>query len=278
MNFPRSLRPYAAIIKATSKPAVLFRPERGSTDARQSKLGGRPYFPWDYNADYHHQNYPKAGMRWTPWPKHPTTGRELQLLLQINFAEVPPIDPFPTSGILQLFVDDEEWHDLGDSVRAVYHPDASKEAYDFSDVPTDDFRVSEAALVFEFEQEFITTSDFRFEETYAAPVFEGHSFYEFNRLHGGKLWSPYLSITSLRYRRDPDVGRGRNKLGGYHYSQNDNDPRTGLAEWQDSVLLAQFQDYEELSWGDCGSAQFFIKTNDLKGQNFSGLLFHWDST
>ena len=276
MHFPKSLQAYTAIIKATSRPAVLFRPERGATNARESKLGGTPYFPWDYNADY--PKHPAQGMRWTPWPKHPTTGRELQLLLQINFADVPVSDPFPASGILQLFVDDEEWHDLGDSVRAVYHQDVSVEAYDFSDVPTDGFHVSEAGLVFEQEHEFITLSDFRFDAVYSAPIFEGHSFREFSRLHEWKPGRDYQSITSLRYRDDFDLGRGRNKLGGYHFSQNHRDPRTELEAWHDSVLLVQFQDYGVLSWGDGGSAQFFIKTHDLENRDFSDLLFHWDST
>jgi uncharacterized protein YwqG len=33
-----------------------------------------------------------------------------------------------------------------------------------------------------------------------------------------------------------------------------------------------------LCWGDGGSAQFFIKRNDLERLHFNDLLFHWDST
>ncbi|WP_081195981.1 DUF1963 domain-containing protein [Niastella koreensis] len=42
--------------------------------------------------------------------------------------------------------------------------------------------------------------------------------------------------------------------------------------------LVQFQNYAHLSWGDGGSAQFFIKRKGLEELNFEDLLFHWDST
>ncbi len=276
-DFPKRLHPFRAVIEATERTAVLFRMQPGPTKPRQSKLGGAPYFPADANPDVPEKYFPD--MSWTPWPKHPETGCELQLLIQINFAQMPRMDPYPTSGILQLFVDDGKWHDLGQHLRAVYHADVSAEPYDFGDVPTDHFRVPECALDFMLDREYMTCSDFRFERVIGAAQVDGKSYEQRNRESSFALGRDYLKITDHRPRHNGlDFGRGRNKIGGYHYSQNAMDPRTRLEHWRDSLLLAQFQDYGRLSWGDGGSAQFFIRTQDLKNLDFSDLLFHWDST
>ena len=273
---PEALLPYREIIESSARPAVLFRAEPGPTQPRQSKLGGAPYFPASANPDIPER--PPPDMDWSPWPKHAKTGAPLQLLLQVDFSRMPSLPSFPDAGILQLFVDDDDWHDLDRQLRAVYHPEIDEDPYDFSEVPTDHFRVPESALHFELHHEYITRSDFRFDEVYAAPHFAGRSFAALDQESGFALHRAYLQVSDHRYRDAKDIGRGRNKLGGHHYSQNAADPRAGLEAWRDSVLLVQFQDYSRLSWGDGGSAQFFIKTADLEARDFSDLLFHWDST
>ena len=255
---PPSLEPWRSAMEATMMEAALFRAEVEATTPLQSKLGGRPYFP-----------------KGEPWPTS-ADGRALQLLLQVNFADVPFLPLFPERGILQLFVDDRRWHDLDESLQVFFHEDVrDASAADFNDVPVDDFRLRERRLYFELHQEFMTRDDFRFAEALDSTT--EASFAQASRL-SHQLGRDYLRITHHRYVNDPEVGRGRNKLGGYHYSQNEQDPRRDLPGWQDSLLLVQFQDYEELSWGDGGSAQFFIKRSDLAARNFDDLLFHWDST
>lgn len=276
IELPELLAPYREMIESTLRPAVLFRAELGPTRPRQSKLGGAPYFPASANPDVPDRFLP--GMAWTPWPKHPRTGEALQLLIQLNFSEMPRLESFPTSGILQIFVDDQEWHELDRHLRAVYHPNADEDPYDSGDVELGHFRVPQSALYFELDAELITRSDYRFDEVYAAPAFAGRSFEDLDRESNFALHRCYLSVTDHRYKNVGEVGRGHNKIGGYHYSQNGQDPRIGREEWRDSTLLVQFQDYDRLSWGDGGSAQLFIKSDDLKNRDFSDLLFHWDST
>lgn len=276
IEFPERLRPYRELIESTAQPTVLFRRVYGPTRPRQSKLGGAPYFPASAKPDVLRGRW--TGISKSPWPKHPKTGKELQLLLQVDFAKMPKLPLFPTSGILQIFVDDEDWHDLDRHIRAVYHPNTSEDPYDFGDVDITHFRVTESALDFHLDHEFITRADFRFNDVYAAPHFGGQSFAQLDEATGFALHRAYLQVTVHRYKWTDEFGRGRNKLGGYHYSQNAQDPRASQELWRDSVLLAQFQDYDELSWGDGGSAQFFIKTASLTRRNFSDLMFHWDST
>lgn len=266
--FPKSLHPYQRAIQSTIQPTVLLSLRPGETALYGSKLGGMPYFPKDYPPDVFYRPYPQA-VHATPWPKDATTGKELLLLLQLNFEEMPSLPGFPTKGILQLFVNEKNWYNLDRGLHAVYHPyvmtDPAALFSDF-DVSTDAFRVPATSITFHRDNEYITPSDHRF---------HGKSF---EPLQHGKLWVDYLNLTDHRYSDHPDVGYGRNKIGGYHYSQNAQDPRASKPDWEDSVLLVQFQDYASLSWGDGGSAQFFIKRNDLEQLNFHNLLFHWDST
>ncbi len=276
-SFPASLAPYRAAIESTARSTALFRRTIQPTEPAESKMGGAPYFPADANPDVP-KGKPPRDMRWTPWPKHRETGQELQLLLQVDFSDVPVLPDFPSAGLLQVFVDSEDWHELGRSMRTVFHPTSDAPAFDFSDVDLDRFRVTESSLSFESEREYVTFSDHRFHQLYAAPAFGGMSFRDRERAEGPDFARDYIRLTDVRHASADVVGWGRNKLGGYHYSQNWKDPRAGRAGWEDAVLLAQFGDYDELSWGDCGSAQLFIRQEDLRARSFDELLFHWDST
>jgi uncharacterized protein YwqG len=54
-------------------------------------------------------------------------------------------------------------------------------------------------------------------------------------LRHDKLWRQYLDLSSHRFSDHPEPGYGRNKIGGYHYSQNNQDPRVAKPGWQDST-------------------------------------------
>lgn len=281
MEFPESLQPYQQLIESTAMPTALLFFTEEKTKLYQSKIGGKPYFPKDYPVDYFYVPYPNTA-NYTPWPKHPTTGKELPLLIQINFEEMPPLPSFPRTGILQLFIDEACWNHLEDNLRVIYHPTVIKDEQllftEFNN-PQESQLVQENSISFDKEVEYMTNSDYRFEQYEAIFVNGGNN----------QVWKDYWSITGGRYyKKRKQCGYGSNKIGGYHYSQNCQDPRASPPrwhdpraqdpEWKDSILLVQFQDYENLTWGDCGSAQFFIKRKDLEALNFSDLLFHWDST
>jgi uncharacterized protein YwqG len=263
--FPESLLQYQKRIESTAMPSVLLSLKKEKTELYQSKIGGEPYFPRDYPPEIFYLPYPTI-VNPSPWPKLRETGRELMLLLQINFEEMPPLPSFPEKGILQIFVNDYDWHNLDVDLQVIYHPEVirNKDLL-FSDfnAPLESFRVKEHSLSFRSETEFITPSDFRFEEVlpYTTVFKDNH-----------QAGRDYSRLTNFRY-------FGKNKIGGYHYSQNFQDTRKSLPDWQDSLLLAHFQEDDEgLYWADGGSAQFFIRREDLENLNFQDLLFHWDST
>ena len=80
----------------------------------QSKVGGNPYLL--LNADY---------------PRN-ANGEPLTLLAQVNFAEMPPLPDFSTSGLLQFFIDgtddlcgmDFEYQSR-ENYRVVYYPEVT---------------------------------------------------------------------------------------------------------------------------------------------------------
>jgi uncharacterized protein YwqG len=249
--FPKSLLPYQQIIESTAMPAVLMSFRKEKTALYQSKTGGLPYFQLDYSPDD------------SPWPTHPKTGLELLLLIQLNFEELPPLPSFPRTGILQLFVDKHHSGDnLNNHLQIIYHPyvvrDKEKLFTNF------DTSMEERAISFRKETEYMTHSDFRFNQLLPDIGKQGNN----------RLWTDYERITSHRYykqRQQPGYEGGRNKIGGYHFSQRDQDPRASRAEWKDSLLLVQLQD-----WTDERCAKFFIQRKDLEKCNFQNLLFHFD--
>lgn len=76
-----------AAVHAASLPMAKIRPSaKAPPKAHQSRIGGRAF----------------AGGQ--AWPVSPRDGRPMLFLAQINFADLPQIEDFPASGLLQVFV------------------------------------------------------------------------------------------------------------------------------------------------------------------------------
>lgn len=95
-----------------AQPAVALAYDAGAPvpDAPVSSIGGRPSLP--------------PGERW-PEDK----GRPMLFLLQINYADMPPLPGYPESGLLSVFVRDEDVYGCDfpsrdqTGFRTIYHPD-----------------------------------------------------------------------------------------------------------------------------------------------------------
>ncbi|MGH8882735.1 MAG: DUF1963 domain-containing protein, partial [Stackebrandtia sp.] len=99
IHVPEALLPCAAI--ALAGPA---------TSPTSSFVGGHPYLP--------------EGVEWPRVPLGAVSGfgqpaqkswrsnRAYRFVMQINFAEVPPLPGYPTNGLLQWFVENDELHGL----------------------------------------------------------------------------------------------------------------------------------------------------------------------
>jgi len=257
-NIPSSLAPYRNQLLATRQPFIRAKsqPTR-NTQLWESKVGGQPYLP-----------------KGAVWPTDPS-GKELFFLAQLNFAEMPPLAPFPTEGIVQFFIADDDLYGMDfddgenpDTFRVLYHAQVLKNPTQLrTDFPPlrdyeDDLlphRPDECyPLAFSLEEELMPMTDYQF-----AQQFGGDFFQKF----GEKEWDVVDEFGKI-FRSDG------HKIGGYAYFTQD-DPRRA----DDPMLLLLQLDSDEqmdLMWGDMGVGHFFIREKDLAARDFSRVLYDWD--
>jgi len=227
-----------------------------NTQLWESKVGGQPYLP-----------------KGITWPTAPD-GRELFFLAQLNFAEMPPLPPFPTQGIVQFFINDDDLYGMDfddgenpDTFRVLYHPEvAQNEAIlqtkfpmlrDYDDLlphhPDESY-----PLTFELAEEVVPITDYQFYQHFGADFF---------RQFGEKEWDVMDEFGKA-------VRPQGHKIGGYAYFTQD-DPRRA-----DDPMLLLFQldsdELMDLMWGDMGVGHFFIREKDLAARDFSRVLYDWD--
>jgi hypothetical protein len=86
---PPSLEPFRANIEVALKPAVVLSPCDDAAQPWSTKLGGVPYRELNQ-----------------PWPTRLGGEKDnLAFLAQVNFGSLPPLPDFPSTGILQFFID-----------------------------------------------------------------------------------------------------------------------------------------------------------------------------
>ena len=245
------LEPLRTTIAATLQPFIKLIPqpqEANQLTFWQSKLGGLPYLPKT-------QSYPTD-----------SKGQPLCLLAQLNFAEIPKLNGFPTTGILQFYIADDDFLGLDfdrqisqQNFRVLYFSDILQTeehlTTDFSFLPETQYfpLATPCALQFESSCEPVGIMDYQFDK-YLSELDE--SLYE--------EYAEYFSSDG-------------HELGGYAYFTQE-DPRAYLTEGELYRLLLQLDsdDSIDLMWGDSGVGNFFIKDEDLKNLNFSNVLYNWD--
>ncbi len=255
-DLPPALEPFWRSIQQTTKPFVKItrHPDRaiGMVD---SKLGGVPYLPYACN-------YPIDD-----------NGCPLLFIAQINLAEVPPLEHYPTVGILQFFLTSVNAQDC--TVRYFPNPDPSPEEY-----------ISEADLLVLMEMGYPTRplehqhpitrpGRLQFELKTAPPDVTD---YHFERCFANDR--PLLDDATVyrAYTRYTDPARCH-KLGGYgRFVQVD--PRSAL--WRDpgfiefEPILQLTSDTENFGccWYDCQEICFFVHPEDLKQRDFSRIRYY----
>ncbi len=286
---PEPLEPYRAMIEATVRPYIkIDYTISEETTPFDSKIGGDPYFPLD-------DEYPTD-----------EAGRPLALLAQINFEEVPHLEHYPESGILQFYIslyfteNDGGYgfdHDAPHSQanwRILWFPvverDETKLINDFSFVPTnlnypDGYglpfvngevfisRETPARLSFNLGYAPATTGDYHFEILLSGAEPETDIFEQFG--------DQRFDIQDLY----GELFRGQvHKIGGYAtfaqidprtYDQNGNKVSQINPE-NPSLLLLQIESDPHIMWGDAGVANFFIDQQDLINRDFSRVLYNVD--
>ena len=261
-----ALTPFLEEIRATARPSVVFNLSTEPCAISNSKVGGMPYWPEEM-----------------AYPSNPE-GQPLCLLAQINFTEMPALPDFPSSGILQFFIDGYDgemgvsYDNLCDQsrFRVVYHReirrDRLRSQWDGFNPPPDD------GLPFPFG------SEYRMRFLPAADHYLTRSDYRLNaqlpnlsRFLDGAKWQ--FTENYEQYNREES-----HRVGGYPFFTQD-DPRCYPEDErmpQNYELLFQLASYWgeneeiELMWGDAGVGNFFIHPEDLRRRDFSRVAYTMD--
>lgn len=239
----------------------------GNPKLTESKVGGIPFIP--VGGEY---------------PVDKKQGEKLHLLIQINFAELPPMADYPEKGILQIFIANDDMYGMDcmvgqtqDSWRILYFEDISnpmpeesiknlmpKQENDYM-LP---FEKQNSTCSIEFKENTmpISVDDYRFDEIIKTELSENElmgEYWEYPDEFSDKISNACNGFIS--------------KLGGYPgFTQFD--PRDKNS---DEILLLQINSFSIdnewfLMWGDLGVANFFIKPEDLKNRNFTKVNYNWD--
>lgn len=246
-------------IEATIQPYIAISPQvKDDLSLWISKFGGVPYFPKG-------MDYPRT-----------SKGDYLNLLAQINFAEVPALEGFPQQGILQFYIADDESLGLDfdnpkkqDRFRIIYFPNPHSNennlVTNFDFLPDIDYSpiFKPCGLTFEMQVAPITCEDHHFEKILGQ---------EFQNLPQEKQWN--LIDTYCE-----DMSVAGSKLGGYpNFIQNDPRPYLKSEGEEEYILLLQIDSDNEgnILWGDVGVGNFFIQASALKRLDFSNVIYNWD--
>lgn len=236
-----------------------------------SKFGGVPY--WDLQ-----KHYPQDA-----------NGNKLALLAQFNFDKNNVSEPLPTKGMLQFFIrtfdDDIYGADFDnptkqDGFRVVYHETIDTSITESQikalDIPWDtqsfdDFPLAcEIGIVITPTEICMSTADENFSHVFCEIASEV--------LQKDISNTPYYKILSKEEQKqllDALPNGGHALLGHPFFTQYD--PREDddvLSAY--TTLLFQMDSDEDIIWGDCGVANFFIKPENLKNKNFDDVLYNWD--
>lgn len=272
--------------------SVRLKPSRGKTTVFSSKMGGVPYFP--------------KSMKYPTVSGGDCDGAPLRFLAQLNFEELPKLPGFPTEGILQFFAgygggrDDVYGMNFDDGQkqdtwRVIYHEKIITDEsclISEEDMPKIDREEGDYPFVGEFkltaenvEPMPLSSVDFRFEKAATAAyneIFGGDIIGLWDSKGGKGLCQVDEPLYDAIFTRDGS----KTRMGGYPaFTQED--PRGYNDEYAKCTVLLFQSDSEnggndennwddEIMWGDCGVANFFISPEDLAKRDFSHVLYNWD--
>lgn len=271
------------ILEKNKKPMIKISLSDDKPNLFQSKFGGVPYLPKDMEVPKNKEN------------------KQFTLLAQINVEELPKNNIYPMEeGMLQFWIlnDDVLGLDydthLGNGFKVVYYKKIDKSITEeevlekYKPYKDEDsyFPIEgEFSLSFKLTDGYCTASDDRFSKLFVKEIekFEkekGKEYkeifekYKKNNIGYNICYDFYEIFEEDKNLNDKLFGAGH-KIGGYpDYTQND------IRDEEYEILLLQIDsegtEKNEIMWGDCGIANFFIREKDLKELNFDKVIYNWD--
>ncbi|WP_314938631.1 YwqG family protein [Rothia mucilaginosa] len=257
-----------------------------------SKFGGRPYLPAGESA--------------------PTNeaGEPLGMIAQINCADLPENDLFPTTGMLQFWInpnDDEcMWgYDYENPLsqknhRVIYYetlgepnPDAPFPNVDWDEGgwPISDFDCEsgpleiEYGVTFEVREQGVTASGYDYYDVFGAKWDETYPDEKLPEAHENPYKNQPRREAIYELTEPFESDEEYSHMGGYPYFVQ-NDPRDEFKELRGHTvnlltIVSESENEEnedeeiEIMWGDAGAANWLITPEALAARDFSQVVFEW---
>lgn len=227
----------------------------------KSKLGGTPYWPADMK-----------------WPKY--KDENMFLFAQLNFDEIPHIDGYPKSGIVQIFTVDDQWYESTSHdkrYKIIYHEKPDVKARQIESIPKstcidfkDDFPFTGVYYIDKFIKESISINicNERALEEIAMPIIN-----KYFKSNWKTIWSINGDLGDYFIDALVDEDHRDHRIGGWpSFTQYD------MMDDKYNTLLLQIDsdDPKDIIWGDCGISNVFINDKSLRRKDFSDVLCTWD--
>lgn len=270
------------ILEKNKKPMIKISLSDDKPNLFQSKFGGVPYLPKDMEVPKNKEN------------------EQFTLLAQINIEELPKNNIYPMEeGMLQFWIlnDDVLGLDydthLGNGFKVVYYKEIDKSVTEeevlekYKPYKDEDsyFPIEgEFSLSFKLTDGYFSDSNDDFREIANREMKKFHienkeKYNEILKAYDDKEYLSYWDIWDI-LEEDKKIGEilfeSGHKIGGFpNFTQSD------IREIGDyEILLLQIDsegtEKNEIMWGDCGVANFFIREKDLKELNFEKVIYNWD--
>lgn len=225
-----------------------------------------------------------CGGKPTYLPKDFKVREDLYFLAQINCKQLSSLQNFPHSGILQFWINMNEFGEFGK--YCFYYPNTSNgmnqqtidEFCDKHDVdnkdevlPIEDNKI--VKLIPSESTDHISASAENFDDVFIK---------KYNELAESegitKIQEKYIPNDIMNKIWKTPFGKhtSSSQCGGFPYFTQ-SDPRgSSKSNKYPDVLLFQLDSGDGVMWGDSGIGNFFIKEDNLKSKNFDKVLFNWD--
>lgn len=270
------------ILEKNKKPMIKISLSDDKPNLFQSKFGGVPYLPKDMEVPKNKEN------------------EQFTLLAQINIEELPKNNIYPMEeGMLQFWIlnDDVLGLDydthLGNGFKVVYYKEIDKSVTEeevlekYKPYKDEDsyFPIEgEFSLNFKLTDGYFSDSNDDFREIVDREMKKFHienkeKYKEILKVYNDKEYLSYWDIWDI-LEEDKEIGgklfEAGHKIGGFpNFTQSD---IRKIGDYE--ILLLQIDsegtEKNEIMWGDCGIANFFIREKDLKELNFDKVIYNWD--
>ena len=210
------------------------------------------------------------------WPADPE-GKPMSFLAQVDFAAMPPLPDYPTSGVLQFFIARDDLYGANfekpeaGKFRVIWHEKMDGPGKLHMGRPSGDRGIDDYSPLYDATVEHGIA--LKAKRTGQLPSIDSWlAERDLEKLLGeGDNSDRIYAFVDKQHQRVPTV----HHVGG-HPGFTQSDWRSAPAYQDvDRVLLNLWSD-KHLMWGDSGQGQFMIRREDLLKRDFSKVFYQWD--